>query len=66
MINGDFVHINSFSYYICLLYFYLKLLYITVQGHHIMVLVIRVEPGVALLYQKKKYISFNNYFVDCL
>lgn len=66
MINGDFIHINSFPYYMCLLYFYFKLLYITVQGHHMMVLVIRVELSVALLYQERQYICLNKYFAQCL
>lgn len=31
-----------------------------------MVLVIRVELSEALLYHKRKYICFNNYFAECL
>lgn len=57
MIKGDFIH-KSLPYYMNLLYFYVKLLHTTMQGQHMMVLVIRVEPSVALLYHKRKHLKF--------
>lgn len=57
MINGDFIQ-ESFPSYMCLLYFYVKLLHTTMQGHRMMVWVIRVEPSVALLYHKRKHLKF--------
>lgn len=57
MINGDFIH-ESLPCYVCLLYFYIKLLHTTMQGHHMMVLVIRVEPNVAVLYHRRKHLKF--------